>query len=154
MRMRQCLIRLVKGVFLTSHIATASPAERQCGLEILHRAAPEESASAKDAFPARPVLDGSGQGALQKLTRSFVMQLVKKTPARAEPSLFYSSYSWDDTLGKTENNFNRALLFSPSQLHSLLCILIVKTFNVPARPPTRIRQNSRRRLSRRLRPRG
>ena len=40
------------GVFLTSRIATPSPVERQCGLEIQHKTAPDESAAAKDVLPA------------------------------------------------------------------------------------------------------
>ncbi|MBW1861540.1 MAG: hypothetical protein JRJ02_04100 [Deltaproteobacteria bacterium] len=48
------------GLFHKSRIVTPSPVERKCGLEIHHRTAPDESATAKDAFPACPVLYDSG----------------------------------------------------------------------------------------------
>ncbi|MBW1766480.1 MAG: hypothetical protein JRJ65_05445 [Deltaproteobacteria bacterium] len=54
------------GVFQKTRIVIPSPVERQCGLEIYHRTAPEKSATAKDALPACPVLYGSGQGAFHK----------------------------------------------------------------------------------------
>ncbi len=57
----------------------ASPVERQCGLEIHHRTAPDESATAKDALPACPVLYGSGQGAFHKQVRIFDAALLKET---------------------------------------------------------------------------
>ncbi len=60
--------------------------ERQCGLEIHHRTAPEESATAKDALPACPVLYGSGQGAFHKQVRIFDAALLKET-LTALPSL-------------------------------------------------------------------
>jgi len=53
--------------------------ERQCGLEIHHRTAPEKSATAKDALPACPVLYGSGQGELHKQLRIFDEALLKAT---------------------------------------------------------------------------
>jgi len=39
---------------------------------------PRESAPAKDAIPACPVLDGSGQGALHKQVRIFDAALLKE----------------------------------------------------------------------------
>ena len=65
------------GAFQKSRIVTPSSVERQCGLEIRHRTAPEESATAKDALPACPVLDGSGQGAFHKQVRIFDAALLK-----------------------------------------------------------------------------
>ena len=48
------------GLFQKIRIVKPSPVERQCGLEIHHKTAPDESATAKDAIPACPLLDGSG----------------------------------------------------------------------------------------------
>ena len=62
------------GVFLKDRIATPTPLQRQFGPEILQGKAPQESAPAKDALPACPVLYGSGQGAVNKLVRFFMMR--------------------------------------------------------------------------------
>ncbi|MBW2143388.1 MAG: hypothetical protein JRG75_03195 [Deltaproteobacteria bacterium] len=75
------------GLFQKIRIATPNPVERQCGLEIHHRTAPKESATAKDAFPACPVLDDSGQGAFHKQVRIFDAALLKET-YMALPALF------------------------------------------------------------------
>ncbi|MBW1768800.1 MAG: hypothetical protein JRJ65_17350 [Deltaproteobacteria bacterium] len=55
--MKESIISLLGrgGLFQKSRISTPSPVERQCGLEIHHGTAPEESATAKDALPACPV---------------------------------------------------------------------------------------------------
>ncbi|MBW1766749.1 MAG: hypothetical protein JRJ02_05480 [Deltaproteobacteria bacterium] len=60
--MKEIIIRLLGrgGLFQKTRIVTPNPVERQCGLEIQPRTAPEESATAKDALPACPVLYGSG----------------------------------------------------------------------------------------------
>ncbi|MBW1861481.1 MAG: hypothetical protein JRJ02_03800, partial [Deltaproteobacteria bacterium] len=52
-----------------------------------HRTAPDESATAKDALHACPVLDGSGQGAFHKQVRIFDAALLKETYT-ALPALF------------------------------------------------------------------
>jgi len=53
--------------------------ERQCGLEIHHRTAPEKKALLRK-MPSLPVLvlDGSGQGAFHKQVRIFDAALLKE----------------------------------------------------------------------------
>jgi len=67
-------------LFQKIRIVKPSPVERQCGLKIHHRTAPEKSAIAKDALPACPVLYGSGQGAFHKQVRIFDAALLKEIP--------------------------------------------------------------------------
>jgi len=65
-------------LFQKIRIVKPSPVERQCSPEIHHRTAPDESANAKDALPAYPVFDGSGQGAFNKQVRIFDAALLKE----------------------------------------------------------------------------